>query len=137
MSVCRVGYEYLTVDKWPLLFCCTHDTEILNIVSKVAFDHHVRVWHNTCNGDIMGIPCTIAVINRSLLGEGAWENYVDWQKELDNPDATLFIYVDRDPYKEESFPQKKKSFHKDFRGDYQDLYKFLDEKVQNLVRERC
>ena len=77
MSVCRCGYEYLKVDKWPLIFCCTDDAIILNIVSKVAFDHHVRVWHNTCEGDIMGIPCNIAVINRSLLGKNAWEDYID------------------------------------------------------------
>ena len=47
MSVCRCGYEYLKVDEWPLILCCSYDPIILNIVSKVAFEHKIRVWHST------------------------------------------------------------------------------------------
>jgi hypothetical protein len=132
-GVCRVGYEYLGIEKWPVIFCCSDDGIIMSIVAKVAFDHHVRVWHNTCDGDVMGIPCNIAVINRKLLGEGAWENYIDWQRELDDPETTLFIYVDKDPYREERVPVNRKSFYEDFGGDYKKLLEFLDTQVGKLM----
>jgi hypothetical protein len=135
MGVHRVGHEYLTIEKWPVIFCCTDDGIILSIVAKVAFDHHVRVWHNTCDGDIMGIPCNIAVINRSLLGKGAWKEYIDWQKDLKDPEKALFIYVDRDPYKDERVPINKKSFYEDLGGDYRKLLDFLDSEASKIIKK--
>jgi|GEM_PF-3851051 len=137
MSVCRCGYEYLKVDKWPLILCCTYDPIILNIVSKVAFEHKVRVWHSTSSSDIMAIPCDIAVINRNLLGKNSWEDYVDWQKEVRDPETTLFIYVDKDPYEEERVPLNKKSFYRDFEGNYRRLLDFLNSEVQAIISEKC
>ena len=137
MSVLKVGFEYLKIDKWPLIFCCTSDTTILNIVSKVAFENKVRVWHNTCSSDIMAVPCDIVVVDRSMLGENAWKDYISWMNEIEKTEETLFVFLDKGPHDDEKFLLNTKSFHKDFNSDYKSLFSFLNAALQRIVKEKC
>lgn len=137
MSVCRCGYEYLKVDKWPLILCCTYDPIILNIVSKVAFEHKIRVWHSTSSSDIMAIPCDIAVINRNTLGRNGWTNYTSWLREIGKTEETLFVFLDNKLYKKDSDLFQIKSFHQDFNSDYKSLYNFLNTALQQIIKEKC
>jgi len=137
MSVCRVGYEYLGIDKWPLILCCTYDPIILNIVSKVAFEHKIRVWHSTSSSDIMAIPCDIAVVNRNMLGRSGWTNYTSWLREINKTEETLFVLLDKKPYAEDTDLCQIKSFHQDFNSDYETLFDFLNFALQRIIKEKC
>lgn len=101
MGMWKEGMKYIKIDKGPVIYCCTHNPTILNIISKIAYDNHVRVFHYIDPDDVMAIPYDIAIIYRNLLTNNAWENYVEWQKTLDKSDDSLIIFLDQKS-KEES-----------------------------------
>ncbi|MBA7596739.1 hypothetical protein ES703_03726 [subsurface metagenome] len=56
MTMWKEGMEYLKIENGPVIFCCTRDTIILNIVSKIAKQKNVRVFHYIDPDDLLAIP---------------------------------------------------------------------------------
>lgn len=137
MGMYKEGMQYIGIDKGPVIFCCTHNPTILNIISKIAFDKHVRVFHYIDPDDVMAIPYDIAIIDRSLFTKNAWENYIEWQKTLDNPDDCPFIFLDQKPIEETERFLRIKSFHTDFEDNYEELYNFLKDEIYIIINRKC
>ena len=135
--MCKEGMQYIGIDKGPVIFCCTHNSTILNIISKIAFDKHVRIFHYIDPDDIMTIPYDIAVVNRNMLGRNGWTNYTSWLREINKTEETLFVFLDKKPYAEDTDLFQIKSFQQDFNSDYKSLFDFLNSALQRIVKEKC
>lgn len=85
----------------------------------------------------MAIPCDIAVINKNMLGRNGWTNYTSWLREIGKTEETLFVFLDKKPFAEDTDLFQIKSFQQDLNSDYKSLFDFLNSEVQRIIKEKC
>lgn len=137
MGMWKEGMKYMKIDKGPVIFCYTHNPIILNIISKIAYDNHARVFHYIDPDDIMAIPYDVAIIDRNLLTKNAWENYVDWQTTLNKPDDCTFFILDSRQLNRCEKTLNIKTFPLDFKDNFQALYNFLKVELNRIKNQKC
>lgn len=77
---------------WSKTILCQFDNPALKeAVERLAKDSDCDIWHGRPGWpDILAVPCFIAIVDRNLIGEEIWNDYLRFCEEV-NDDTPCVI----------------------------------------------